>query len=791
MSVALTPVAGWLLHSAAGGGLLLLLAWGLMRRTHQPARQQRLGEWGLAAALLAALLSLGPAWLVVPWQPAAVPEPAAASEPPVPAADDVLILPAFPVPESAPLPAEPPEAVPASPPAPPSETPTGFRPDLLALLCLVAVVGYAAGALLLLGRWLLGHVAVARLLRQAVPAPAAVARLFAEMAGGRRVPRLLVSHRLRVPACCGLWRPTVLLPAALCAPPVPDRLRWVFAHELAHLRRRDAWSCLLFELGQVLFFYLPWFWRVRRQVRLCQEHVADAAAAGAAGGVADYAEFLLSLSAAPAVPLAATGVSGSASDLYRRVTMLLQDPLRVEQACPRRWLLTAAASLLALAVVVAGVGVQAAAADTTIIIVTDNPAPKKEGPTPAAGVKVQKDVLVLKQQPDRPALFLKREASPPGRVRVFLEEKLLDLANPAAKPAAGDTKKPAAPSPDFYRFLLKNALDDTKERATAADVYRFLLRDPNVIAKPPEASLEALRKALKKLEGYPDKAALEEVRKEIQKALDQIQGPAGRRPEVTEVVPRHLVPAKPDANYAPPNTTKPNANLTTQPSYAPLGDGRLGIHVAKPGGTLAEQLDLPKGQGLVITAVYHEMPAGKAGLKVNDVLLELAGKQVPSDPAALPKILAGIKADTAVDAVVVRRGRRETIKGLTLAAARKPAQADVNWYYAPLDTKPLHAYGSYPANVTGGGSGILTTTYRNGDRFSTRYQEGSLIITITGNVASGKAVPSEIHVQDGTQTNTYGEGNVPARYRDRVEHLLQSIGQQGSIRIENKEQRPR
>src|SRR5205807_2021363 len=45
------------------GGLVLLLAWGLARRTRQPARRQRVGEWGLAAALVVALLSVGPSWL--------------------------------------------------------------------------------------------------------------------------------------------------------------------------------------------------------------------------------------------------------------------------------------------------------------------------------------------------------------------------------------------------------------------------------------------------------------------------------------------------------------------------------------------------------------------------------------------------------------------------------------------------------------------------------------------------------------------------------------------------------
>src|SRR5262245_47267196 len=61
-----TVAWSWLVHSAVGGGAILLLTCALTRRTRQPARRQRLGEIGLAAALLVAALSLfGPAWLIV------------------------------------------------------------------------------------------------------------------------------------------------------------------------------------------------------------------------------------------------------------------------------------------------------------------------------------------------------------------------------------------------------------------------------------------------------------------------------------------------------------------------------------------------------------------------------------------------------------------------------------------------------------------------------------------------------------------------------------------------------
>src|SRR5262249_20859652 len=147
--------------------------------------------------------------------------------------------------------------------------------------------------------------------------------------------------------------------------------------ELTHLERRDAWGCLLFGLAQALYYYLPWFWWLRRQVRLCQEYVADAAAARQAGQPAEYAQFLLGLSTSPAQPLGATGVLENSSDLFRRITMLVQDPVHVEKRCPRWWSLSAAAGLLTLAVLIAGLSLRAEAATPVPDQPKDKGVPKK------------------------------------------------------------------------------------------------------------------------------------------------------------------------------------------------------------------------------------------------------------------------------------------------------------------------------------------------------------------------------------------------------------------------------
>src|SRR5262249_20154720 len=67
--------------------------------------------------------------------------------------------------------------------------------------------------------------------------------------------------------------------------------------------------------------------------------------------------------------------------------------------------------------------------------------------------------------------------------------------------------------------------------------------------------------------------------------------------------------------------------------------GRMGAAVKKPDATLTEQLDLPKNQGLVVGEVRANSPAEKAGLKANDILLELNGKPVSSEPRDLVKML--------------------------------------------------------------------------------------------------------------------------------------------------------
>jgi hypothetical protein len=295
-------------------------------------------------------------------------------------------------------------------PAPPTFRLSDLWPAMLGGLA----VGYGVAAAGLLLRWLCGQFGLWRLLRSAKAAPIAVVQLFEEMTPDGWRPRLLVSDRLRTPISCGLWRPTVVLPRVLCFQPGP--LRWVFAHELAHLRRRDVWTCWLFGLGAAVFFYLPWFWWLRSQVRLCQEYLADAAVLDQDSASADYAQFLLSLNTPP-LPAGATGVSGRPSELFRRVKMLLGSPVRLEQRCPGVWSCVVATVLVGLAVFGGGVRLEAEA----VLPPESRPAPEANVPAPAAPQESS-----VPSEPKSPAAPMAPPPAPHlGKVVPWREETLI------------------------------------------------------------------------------------------------------------------------------------------------------------------------------------------------------------------------------------------------------------------------------------------------------------------------------------------------------------------------------
>ncbi len=134
----------------------------------------------------------------------------------------------------------------------------------------VAVCIYLLGIALQLALLARNIVRVRRALRACGPLDNAVLRPIAARLKIRRAPRLLQSAS-GSPFLVGIARPTIVVPHTLDE----SHLEAVFAHELAHLRRRDlTWNALLWAMQTALWFH-PLSWFSRRYHALEVESACD------------------------------------------------------------------------------------------------------------------------------------------------------------------------------------------------------------------------------------------------------------------------------------------------------------------------------------------------------------------------------------------------------------------------------------------------------------------------------------------------------------------------------------
>jgi membrane-associated protease RseP (regulator of RpoE activity) len=223
-----------------------------------------------------------------------------------------------------------------------------------------------------------------------------------------------------------------------------------------------------------------------------------------------------------------------------------------------------------------------------------------------------------------------------------------------------------------------------------------------------------------------------------------------------------------------------------QPGGAPGGPGlfraamRLGARVEPVSAELAEQLDLSKGQGLVVRDVVPDSAAAKAGLKAHDVILEIDGKKVTSSVPELAKLLADVKKDATVDIVVFRKGKKETIKEVKLPEGRGFPSGGIPGGRPPGAGVPPVGFNP------GGGFGPVVTTIitQTKEHCTVRHQEGTCVITLTGDGA-GKV--KEIVIMDAGRPEKYESvDKVPEKHQDKVKKLME-IGEKSHVKLEKTE----
>jgi len=763
-----TEIAFWWLRLAFAGGLLLLAGYLFTAACRQPVRRLRVSVWTLAIALLLLPFTLLPGWLTIPVPalganttatapvksnaPAAVATapheaPVTAVAPnPIPMDVDGELAFENQVPPSAePAPVQPkldrpvdgaPAAVVALPGSIPAKSSISrFGPWAVNLLLL----GYGAIVFLLIGRLALGQSQLERIWRSSRRAPLEVRQLFDRLTRHFRCrPALRISDRVASPICFGVVRPRVVLPTALAQVADARTLQWIFAHELSHLERRDPLAGWLIGLAQSMFFFWPWFWNLRREVRLNQEFLADASAVklskptdGNAQAV-DYADFLVRLTSAGAIPLSAAGVKTPSSDLYRRITMLLQKSGNVESSCPRRWSLAAGFGLLSLGLILAGFSLSAKA----------DPAPAKEADQPKKESvdeieqEVQKALEALRKGPVTPPRK-EAEAEAPARP----QDELGKAAEQMKKAKEAYTDKPT----DENRQALEKAIRNFRDVQQRNQAGRRFAPQPF-----PQFQFPGIQPI--------DPADM----KEFQRAVEEMQ-----RQMMEQMQQMQVVPGFPGGGFFPGNGLRFGMDPRGRVMGRQNVNMRLGIRIERPSPVLTEQLDLPAKKGIVVTDVVPDSAAAKGGIKANDIILEIGGKSVASDAMELQNLMDEIKPDQKVDVLVLRKGKKETLKGVELPQPREPE----NPFRAGKNLRLQLA----PQGLQGGDNVRQSIQIVNGE-FTIKLSENGIDYTVIGNTVDGAAKATSITiVDDGVTTKTDALDKVSKKYRATVERILNSV----------------
>jgi beta-lactamase regulating signal transducer with metallopeptidase domain len=109
-----------------------------------------------------------------------------------------------------------------------------------------------------------------------------------------RCVRLLQCSQRSMPMTWGIWRATILLPSEAVSWP-DQRKRLVLAHELAHVKRRDAMTQLIAQLARAMYWFNPLAWHGVRRLAVERERACDDIVLLMGAKASDYAEELLTV----------------------------------------------------------------------------------------------------------------------------------------------------------------------------------------------------------------------------------------------------------------------------------------------------------------------------------------------------------------------------------------------------------------------------------------------------------------------------------------------------------------
>jgi beta-lactamase regulating signal transducer with metallopeptidase domain len=221
--------------------------------------------------------------------------------------------------------------------------------DWTTTLAVIWLIGFFAIVILWFWRWL----NLRALARSAVP-----------VALDAPLP-VKSSSSLLEPGLVGIFRPVLLLPAAICDQLSTHELDTVIAHELCHWRRRDNLTAALHMLVEALLWFHPLVWWLETRLIAERERACDEAVLAAGREPELYAQSILKVckSYVQSPLTCVAGISGA--ELKLRLERIMQNRTALHLNLQKKALLTTVAAITVVAPLLAGlVGGRQALAQT-------------------------------------------------------------------------------------------------------------------------------------------------------------------------------------------------------------------------------------------------------------------------------------------------------------------------------------------------------------------------------------------------------------------------------------------
>jgi hypothetical protein len=144
---------------------------------------------------------------------------------------------------------------------------------------------------------------------------------------GVKPPPLIETQAIGSPAILGLFRSQLLVPCGLLDQLEPEEVRFVFIHELSHLRRRDLWLLTFFAFARMVNWFNPLVWLAERALRADCEAACDAEVLRLTSSISEqYGQTLLRLTRLNSderVSVLVAAISTNSNQTQRRLEMIM------------------------------------------------------------------------------------------------------------------------------------------------------------------------------------------------------------------------------------------------------------------------------------------------------------------------------------------------------------------------------------------------------------------------------------------------------------------------------------